>query len=117
MKIVWTTLRYSIATIVHNEPLGLRNVVGCVGGWLACRLIRILQSAHSTYSGGHVVGSVGRTVSGVHMVGSVGRRWLTVGVTRITVMKNRAPRRPASFHQYISANKDIIRLHQHLTLD
>ena len=104
MKIVWTTLRYSIATIVHNEPLGLRNVVGCVGGWLACRLIRILPSAHSTYSGGHVVGSFGR-------------RWLTVGVTRITVMKTRAPRRPASFHQYISANKDIIRLHQHLTLD
>ena len=73
VKIVWTTLRHSFTTIVHNEPLGLRNVAGYIGGWFACRLLRVRPSAHSTYSGDVVVGIVG-SVGSFGPVGSVGRR-------------------------------------------
>ena len=57
-----------------------------------------------TYSGDVVVvsaGSVG-SVDSVGSLGSVGRMELIVGITSITVMKNKASRQPADFHRYIS---------------
>jgi hypothetical protein len=46
VKRVWTTLRHSITTIVHNEPLVLRNVVGYTGG----RLVGLSVATSSTVS-------------------------------------------------------------------
>ena len=60
-----------------------------------------------------MVGSVGSVGS----IGSAGRMYLIVGVTSIAVKKTKVSSRPADFHGYIPVNKDIIRLHQHLTLE